>query len=285
MKSYGIHWFRRDLRIAGNLGFKYNFAQNEGRVVGLFCFDKEFLARGDFSVNRFQFFLKSLQELKKELRQLGSDLLFLDVGPLETFPKLFKELSMGVGKPGLVTWNRDYEPFARKRDSAMKGILNTHSIETKEFRDHLLLEPHEVFRSRPEEGYKVYSPFAKKWMASFQQPKIGINRIANQQAGLRFLKKASENSIEKVASLSWKDLLPAGFGGETLKSYIEKNEKSVTVPIPSPSSKEIIQRLNTFESKIDSYGERRDFPIEHGTSQFSLYFKNGRLTVPQVVAY
>ena len=81
MQPYGIHWFRRDLRVAGNIALKQNWKKNQGRVVGVFCFDKKFLSREDFSVNRFQFFIDALKALQDELRELGSDLLFLDVGP------------------------------------------------------------------------------------------------------------------------------------------------------------------------------------------------------------
>ena len=63
--SYGIHWFRRDLRVAGNPALQENWRKNQGRVLGIFCFDKKFLARDDFSVNRFQFFIETLKELKK----------------------------------------------------------------------------------------------------------------------------------------------------------------------------------------------------------------------------
>ncbi|MEM7645958.1 MAG: deoxyribodipyrimidine photo-lyase, partial [Pseudomonadota bacterium] len=37
-KGYGIHWFRRDLRVAGNQALHENWKRNDGRVVGVFCF-------------------------------------------------------------------------------------------------------------------------------------------------------------------------------------------------------------------------------------------------------
>ena len=106
--NYGIHWFRRDLRVAGNLALKYNWSKSKGRVVGLFCFDSKFLSRKDMSYNRFQFFLNTLTELKKELNNIGSDLLVLDVGPEEAFSNLLADLSKNnLPKPSLITWGRD----------------------------------------------------------------------------------------------------------------------------------------------------------------------------------
>ena len=57
--KYGVHWFRRDLRVAGNVALQKQFKKYDGKVVGIFCFDKKFLSRDDFSVNRFQFFLET----------------------------------------------------------------------------------------------------------------------------------------------------------------------------------------------------------------------------------
>ena len=68
-KPYSIHWFRRDLRVAGNAALEAAWKKYEGRVVGVFCFDSTFLARADFSHNRFAFFIKTLRALKEELNE------------------------------------------------------------------------------------------------------------------------------------------------------------------------------------------------------------------------
>jgi deoxyribodipyrimidine photo-lyase len=76
--EFGIHWFRRDLRVAGNSALRANCERHQGRVLGLFCFDSVFLSRPDFSHNRFAFFLATLDKLREELRALGGDLLVVD---------------------------------------------------------------------------------------------------------------------------------------------------------------------------------------------------------------
>ena len=91
-EPYAIHWFRRDLRVAGNEILDWSRKKFKGRVIGLFCFDKSFLSRKDFSHNRFQFFLQTLKSLKADLRKMGGDLLLLDTGPKEAFEEVFKEL-------------------------------------------------------------------------------------------------------------------------------------------------------------------------------------------------
>ena len=39
--EYGVHWFRRDLRVAGNLALQKQFKKHGKNVVGIFCFDKK----------------------------------------------------------------------------------------------------------------------------------------------------------------------------------------------------------------------------------------------------
>ena len=83
--NYGIHWFRRDLRVAGNLNLNFNCKKSEQKVLGLFCFDSSFLSRTDFSHNRFAFFLETLKVLKAELQAQGGDLLVVDEAPEAAF--------------------------------------------------------------------------------------------------------------------------------------------------------------------------------------------------------
>ena len=91
--TYGIHWFRRDLRIAGNSALEWSRKRHQGRVVGLFAFDPVFLSRPDIGIDRFLFLVETLAALRDELRKCGGDLLVLDQGPDETFTRLIKTLS------------------------------------------------------------------------------------------------------------------------------------------------------------------------------------------------
>lgn len=285
-ERYGIHWFRRDLRVAGNQALLKNFKRNKGRVVGVFCFDAKFLSRSDFSVNRFQFFLKTLESLQEELRAIGSDLLFLDVGPRDAFPKLINLLEEeGVGKPKLISWSRDYEPFARKRDAEMKELFDSLSIPTNTERDHLLIEPHELVKKDTTDGwYQVYSPFARKWLAIFEEDEIQ-KRLHQQNTALEYLKKHFDGKSKKIFDLNWKDLLGDNPYSENLQKYLKENGKRVSVPIPEAGSKAAYQSLVNFADRLDSYQDKRDFPGIEGTSQFSLFLKNGSLTVPLILAF
>jgi deoxyribodipyrimidine photo-lyase len=279
---YGIHWFRRDLRVAGNAALRWNRERHGGRVVGLFCFDSKFLGRPDFSANRFAFFMATLQSLREELQSIGSDLLVLDCQPDEAFTHL-----CDVAPPNAVSFNRDYEPFARARDERVSTLLEKKlKVEVRTERDHLVFEPEEVVK---DDGtfYKVYTPYSKQWLKHFATA-AGVSRIAEQRAGLKYMEsRLKGGAAPALFSLTWNDLL-----GKDVKKFpdacaefVEKNAAAVTVPLPEAGSLAAYKALKEFEPKLNAYGEARDFPAVAGTSKLSIYFKNGSLTTAQVMAY
>jgi deoxyribodipyrimidine photo-lyase len=282
--SYGIHWFRRDLRVAGNVALQKQFKKHDGRVVGIFCFDKKFLARDDFSVNRFQFFLETLRELKKELRAIGSDLLIMDVGPDQAFKLLFEQMKKsGVDLPSTISWSRDYEPFAVERDDRMKKIFDKMGVDNFDERDHLLIEPQELEKGKGE-GYQVYSPFARKWLSLYESDEIQA-RVKLYKKGFTYLRKLEKGEAEKVFKLTWKKLFNGKMDIEDhLDEYIRENSKKVDVEIPPSGSVVAWKKILDFKTKIDEYGDKRDFPQLDGTSKLSMYLKNGSITVPQIIA-
>jgi deoxyribodipyrimidine photo-lyase len=284
--EYGIHWFRRDLRVAGNPALQANWKANQGKVLGLFCFDKKFLSREDFSYNRFQFFLETLVSVRDELKKAGGDLLFMDIGPETSFESLFEKLkAAGKPLPNLVSWNRDYEPFARKRDETMSQWFKSHGISVVTERDHCLIEPHEIFKGDdPTSAYQVYSPFSRKWMEFLKTPGVRA-RIESQKKGLLYLNAyMKEGAPQKLFSLTWKSLLQGEDLADVLSAYQEKNLKKVTIAIPANGAGTALNRVREFKKAIKNYGKDRDIPSIDGTSKLSQFFKNGSLTGAQVIA-
>lgn len=276
---YGIHWFRRDLRVAGNPALKWNFQQCEGRTIGLFTFDSAFLKRRDFSHDRFQFFLHTLQQLKSELQAGGSDLLVVDGQPHDVFPRLLEHwLQVGMTLPKAVSFNRDYEPFARARDEKVLTFLRGRGIAVHTAADHLVLEPHEV---KKDQGgyYQVFTPFARRWMERFQEADVQ-SRLAAQSSGFRFLEKP-----RSLFRLNWQDLAGRDFPFvDALEKFIAANRSRVGVPLPKAGSRQALSQLDAFASKLENYDESRDFPAQAGTSRLSIFLKNGSLTTTQIIA-
>ena len=285
--SYAVHWFRRDLRVAGNPALKRMLKEYDGRVVGIFCFDKKFLARPDFSHARFQFFLNTLKSLRDELLALGSDLMFCDQGPDEAFAQLFKQLRKnGKALPQSLSWNRDYEPYALERDERLQKLFHSEGIHTVTERDHILIEPHEIVKStKPIGPYQIFTPYSKKWMDQFRSEEV-MGRLEEQKKGLSYLRKVKKGAVEKIYSGSWKTILGSGSAGwEIFEDYDAKNQKKVTIPVPEAGTKAIFAQLEHFRQRMDDFADARDIPSLDGTSRFSIYFKNGSLTSAQAIVY
>lgn len=283
---YGIHWFRRDLRVAGNPALQANLKRHRGRVLGLFAFDKAFLARPDFSHNRFGFFLKTLAALRDEIRTVGGDLLVLDTGPRAAYEQLFTALKRHhIPLPATVSFNRDYEPFARQRDANIADWLpKQFGVEVHSDRDHLLIEPDELTRNdEPGAMYQVYSPFAKRWFAQLQTDEVR-DRIVAQKSGLAYLDH--QGRPKKLFEVTWAGL----FGDVTppqdhLDDYLATNAKHLTVELPDAGSRAALAQLRSFrKSGLAKYAHRRDFPGINGTSHLSIYLKNGSITSAMILA-
>ncbi len=283
VSDYGIHWFRRDLRLTGNPALERNLARNPGRVLGVFTFDKKFLSRPDFSHGRFLFFLRTLENLREEMRSQGGDLLFLDEGPEVAFTTLLKSLQKTkAGLPKLISWNKDYEPFARSRDLRMTELFeNDFKLHTHSERDHLLIEPDELTKDDEGGTYQVYTPFKNKWLRIFAGSEVNARL---RETGM-WLKKGPPEF-----SLRWNDSHFKGLSSSDglLEKYIDETSKKVSASTIAQSpkaghsaAKEILKEFR--DSWIAGYGEQRDIPSLPGTSKMSVYLKNGSITVPQII--
>lgn len=282
-QPFGIHWFRRDLRVVGNSALNHNIEVNEGRVLGLFCFDSKFLSRPDFSNNRFAFFLETLQSVKKSFQQMGGELIVVDCLPGDAFEKILKA---AANKPSLVTFNRDYEPFARDRDNRVEHLLNTACVQVKTFRDHLIIEPHELLRDG-KASYQVYSPYAKKWFDLIKTDEFA-KRISKKNNAIPELEHLAQGKqIEKKFSIVWKNIMKDEFPfHDALYDFQKKNQPHVTIPIPPAGTVAAFLQLKEFKKlKLDSYSVARDLLSKEGTSRLAMYFKNGSISPAQAAAY
>lgn len=283
---WGLHWFRRDLRIAGNEALRFNFKKTQGRTLGFFCFDSKFLSRSDFSHNRFALFIETLKALQDELRLQGGDLLVVDCQPHEAFKKLLRFIDEGsLQRPQILTFNRDYEPYARKRDEAVIELLKQEKIEVATFRDHLFFEPHEILKTEKADSYyQVYSPYGKKWFSQLQTTPAQ-ERLKAQASIHQYYSNLEKKSLEIIFKLSWKQLLKQGTFPfhDALEEFEKKNKTHLTISLPPAGSLAAYKSIHQFKKNISDYKEKRDFPSVQGTSRLSYYLKNGSIVSSQVI--
>ncbi len=280
-KKYGIHWFRRDLRIAGNDNLKQNWKQCDRNVLGIFFFDAKFLSRSDFSHNRFAFFIKTLKELKKELQAQGGDLLIVGEQAEKAFPQIFEYLNKNnLELPELITYGADYEPFARQRDSEVKKMLESYGVKTHSGRDHLIIEPTEILKD-DKSFYQIYTPYYRRWFEKLTTPEVRsrLKSVENTEA---YYQRLKAGDIEKIFNLKWSDFKNFPYPDQ-LDFYENENAKSVTIKIPDAGFKVAYERLIEFQDKADVYADQRNFPSLDATSQMSIYQKNGSFVSAQII--
>ncbi len=154
----GLVLFRRDLRLVDHTALRAAAAQCE-RVVGVFTFNpRQVDAEHNeyFGVPGMTFLLESLAELSAEMATQGSALVLRWGEPLEEIAALVEETGAGG-----VYYNRDYTPFARRRDAALNRWCLEKGIAVEAHDDALLVKP-EAVKTGGGTPYTVFTPFWKK---------------------------------------------------------------------------------------------------------------------------
>ena len=158
-----IFWFRRDLRLEDNTALFMAISKNKN-VLPLFIFDDDILDELPKNDARVNFIYKSLKIIHQHLNKSGSSL-FVTKGKIEdVWGKIISSFSIDS-----VYINKDYEPYAIKRDQKIEELLLKNGIKIHTYKDQVLFEEDEVLK---EDGkpYTVFTPYKNKWLKQFKQP-------------------------------------------------------------------------------------------------------------------
>ena len=151
-----IFWHRRDLRIEDNAGL-YKALRESQQVQPVFIFDKLILDGLPKNDKRVLFIHQELKRLQAEYNELGADLKVFYGNPIDIIPKLCKDNSVNS-----VFVNRDYEPYALKRDSEMLQILLDDGVAFFGSKDHVIFEKSEIVKN-DDKPYTIFTPYKNKW--------------------------------------------------------------------------------------------------------------------------
>ncbi len=162
-----IIWFRRDLRLNDHVALTNALASGEP-VLPLFIFDTDIIDELSADDARINFIYDQLFQIHNELAKQNSGILIHRGRPEEIFKKLIEKYSIKS-----VFTNRDYEPYAIKRDKAIELLLKDHGIEFYTYKDQVIHEPHEVLKSDGS-PYTVYTPYKNSWLKKFESSAITI---------------------------------------------------------------------------------------------------------------
>ena len=235
-----IFWHRRDLRTEDNAGL-YKALSKSTAVVPLFIFDTTILEQLPKNDQRIIFIHQEINRLKEEYRKLGSDLRVEYGDPIELIPSLAKELNASN-----VFTNRDYEPYARKRDLVIFETLKNSGIAFIGAKDHVIFEKDEVLKN---DGgpYTVFTPYSRKWKDTLNESNLTSYSTEKNFAKLTKLQQSDCISLEEM-----------GFSSE---QHVEFPTRVFPAQI------------------IKDYTQKRDFPALSSTSKLGLHLRFGTISI------
>ena len=232
-----IFWYRRDLRLEDNTGLFKALNENEN-ILPIFIFDDSILDELPEDDARVNFIYKSLSKINKQLNNHSASLQIFKGQIDEVWEKLVTTFDIQK-----VYSNKDYEPYAMKRDQKIKEFLNSKGIEMKTFKDQVIFEEDEIVKADGK-PYTVFTPYKRKWLEKFT--KVNLNLIANFD---NFFKK----------TIDFPSLNQLGLKNSSLKvkNYNLKN--------------------------VSTYSETRNFPNLDSTSYLSPHLRFGTISVRQII--
>lgn len=251
-----IVWLRQDLRLADNPAL-HAAHQSKRQLVLLYVLDDETPGHWRPGGASRWWLHKSLEALGADISKRGGALVLRKGTAEAVLPKLINELGADA-----VYWNRCYEPYAIKRDTALKEKLTSAGVEVHSFNGALLFEPWTV-KTKTGEAYKVFTPF---WRACLQS---GVGR-----ALLPAPKKINGVGEVKSDGLAKWGLLPS-----------KPNWATGFEPEWTPGEAGARAALKTLiEDRLQEYPEARDQLGVKGTSRLSPHLHFGEISPAQIAA-
>lgn len=245
-QKISVFWFRRDLRLTDNTALY--FALKSGfPVLPIFIFDKEILDDLPPEDARVSFIHQQLTEINQNLQSKHSRSLSIFFGkPNSVFAQILKEYTV----EGIYV-NKDYEPYALKRDSEIESLANSSGTEFYRYKDQVIFEEGEVVKDNGE-PYVVYTPYKNRWKSIFN-PQRNLDPHKSEEL--------LENILEKQSG-SFPSLEEMGF-----------KRSDIQIPI-----------FNLDEDLIANYEATRNYPArKHGTSRIGPHLRFGTISIREVM--
>jgi deoxyribodipyrimidine photo-lyase len=238
-----IFWHRRDLRLHDNAGL-FKALKSGDKIQPIFIFDSTILSRLNVSDQRVLFIYQEIKKLKEKYAEYGSDLKVFHGNPVELIPLIAHNL-----KANAVYTNRDYEPYALKRDKTLFELLKTQNCELIGAKDHVIFEKNEVLKA---DGlpYTIFTPYSRKWKELLNFFYLKSYPVEKHFGNLIHSPSEPLMSLENI-----------GFNSRQFVEF-------PTIEIPL--------------SRIEIYNTTRDIPSILGTSRLSLHLRFGTISIREL---
>ena len=248
-------WFRRDLRLFDHAALYHALKQSRA-VFCVFTFDTEILDDLPRQDRRVEFLHASLIELHAELVKLGGALIVQHARAADEIPRLAQALKVDA-----VFINRDYEPQAVMRDTAVTNELSRRGIALHGFKDQVIFERDEVL-SMAEKPFSVFTPYKNAW----------LKKLQFESSDLYVTSYSIEPYADRLAVSNFSHALPTL--GEL--GFEPTNFSELKMPT-GMSGGQIL--LEDFMQRIDKYNSTRNYPAIKGPSYLSVHLRFGTVSI------
>jgi len=253
-----IFWFRRDLRLNDNAGL-YAALKSGLPVVPIFIFDRNILDKlEDKRDARVMFLQRRVTKLQEELATKGVPMEVHYGHPKEVWEALVKAYDIKK-----VFCNRDYEPYAIRRDQEVAKLLKNSGASFHTRKDHVIFEEKEV-QKKTGGTYTVFTPYSRTWRAKLET-KMSVDTGGNP-VSYYFKAYPTESYFSAFAKTS--KTLP----GKSVPSLQDMGFDESRIELPTPEADDEV---------IKKYDEQRDFPAIAGTSRLGMHFRHGTISIRQ----
>jgi len=236
-----VFWFRRDLRLEDNTAFWHSL-QSGLPVLPIFIFDTKIIDELLTDDPRISFIYMQLKHINQELNKHKSALKIFKSSPEEAFRKILNEFDVHS-----VYSNRDYEPYAIKRDSNIENLLKDQGISFFQYKDQVIFEKNEILKQN-QEPYTVFTPYKNQWLTKFELTPLEIKSVKLYLTNLYHFNEVFPSLNE------------LGFQVSNLK----------------------VKDFNL--DNLAFYGQNRDIPSLDGTSYLGPHLRFGTISIRKLIS-
>ena len=234
-----VFWFRRDLRLEDNTALAHAL-ESGFKVLPIFMLDENILENLKKDDARLSFIHSLLENIQHKLRTYGTSLKVLHGNPLELWKEIIKDYEIEA-----VYTNKDYEPYAIKRDAEIENFLSEKGIPFHSYKDQVIFEENEIVK-KDSKPYTIFTPYKNQWLQKFKELKFSFSK--------------TDFSAFYSCDYNFPSLESIGF----------------------VASK--IQVKNYDLSVVEDYAKKRDFPSMEAGSDLGAHLRFGSVSIRKIVS-